>query len=130
MMQQPATNYRGRQKKLLLCHHGQLEAWQQCSKIGSMLSYLVSKPLRTIPCQTNRHGQVIPAIAPTNIVHGQSKKIGETNAGETPPCNKQMLKKWQHALAIIFSKLGYEHINTGTNVGLYEIVEFIKITMD
>ncbi len=45
----------------------------------------------------------IPAIAPTNIVHGQNKKIGETNAGETPTCNKQMLKKRQHALSIIFS---------------------------
>jgi hypothetical protein len=46
-----------------------------------------------IPCQTNRHGQVIPAIAPTNIVHEQNKKIGETNAGEMPTCNKQMLGK-------------------------------------
>ncbi len=89
MMQQPATIYRGCQKTLLLCHHGQLEAWQQCSKIG--------------PCQANRHGQVIPAITPTNIVHGQEKKIGETNAGETPTCNKQMLEKRQHALSKIIS---------------------------
>ena len=42
MMQQPATNYRGCQKMLLLCHRGQPEAWQQCSKIGSMSSYLES----------------------------------------------------------------------------------------
>jgi hypothetical protein len=33
----------GCQKMLLLRHHGRLEAWQQCSKIGSMLSYLMSK---------------------------------------------------------------------------------------
>jgi hypothetical protein len=57
----------------------------------------------TIPYQTNRHGQVVPAIAPTNIVHGQNKKIGETNAGEMPTCNKQMLEKCQHALSIVFS---------------------------
>jgi hypothetical protein len=43
MMQQPATNYRECQKMLSLCHHGQPEAWQKCSKIGSMSSYLVSK---------------------------------------------------------------------------------------
>jgi hypothetical protein len=48
-------------------------------------------------------GQLIPAIAPTNIVHGQNKKIGEINAGGMPTCNKQMLEKCQHALSIIFS---------------------------
>jgi hypothetical protein len=103
MMQQPATNYRGRQKTLLLCHRGRLEAWQQCSKIGSMLSYLVSKHSLDYTLSTNRHGQVIPAIAPTKIVHGQNKKIGKTNAKEMPTCNKQMLEKCQHALSIIFS---------------------------
>ncbi len=103
MMQQPATNYRGCQKTLLLCHHGPLEAWQQRSKIGSICPISCPNTLRTIHCQTNRHGHVIPAIAPTNIVHGQNKKIGETNAGEVPTCNKQMLEKRQHALSIIFS---------------------------
>jgi hypothetical protein len=27
------------------------------------------------PGETNRHGQVIPAISPTSIIHGQNKKI-------------------------------------------------------
>ncbi len=103
MVQQPATNYRRSQKMLLLCHHGQMEAWQQCSKLGVCCPILCPNTLRTIPCQTNRHGQVIPAIAPTNIVHGQNQKIGETNAGETPTCNKQMLEKRKQALSIIFS---------------------------
>jgi hypothetical protein len=39
----PATNYRGCQKMLLLCCHGRMEAWQECSKIRSMSSYLVSE---------------------------------------------------------------------------------------
>jgi hypothetical protein len=72
-------------------------------KLGVCCPILCPNTLRTIPCQTNRHGPVVPAIAPTNIVHGQNKKIGETNAGETPTCNKQMLEKCQHALSIIFS---------------------------
>ncbi len=33
----------GMSKDALLCHHGRLEAWQQCLKIGSMLFYLVSE---------------------------------------------------------------------------------------
>jgi hypothetical protein len=39
-------------------------------KIGSMSSYLVSEHY-----PDNRHGKVIPAISPTNIIHGQNKKI-------------------------------------------------------
>ncbi len=39
MMQQPATNYKGCQRMLLLFHRGQPEGWRQCSKIGSMSSY-------------------------------------------------------------------------------------------
>ncbi len=103
MMQQPATNYRGCQKM----HYCVIMAnWRLGSNVqilGVCCPISCPNTLRTIPCQTNRHGQVIPAIAPTNIVHGQNKKIGETNAGETPTCNKQMLEKWQHALSIIFS---------------------------
>ena len=75
MMQQPATNYRGCQRILLLCHPGQPEAWRQCSKIGSSRPILSSHTIRTVPGETNRHGQVIPAISPTSIIHGQSKKI-------------------------------------------------------
>ncbi len=43
MMQQQAINYRECQKMPLLCHHGLLVSWQQCSKIGNMLSYCGSE---------------------------------------------------------------------------------------
>ncbi len=66
---------------------GQLEAWQQCSKIGSMLSYLEPHTIWTLPGETNRHGQVIPSFSPTSIIHGQNKKIWKRHAGKTPARN-------------------------------------------
>ena len=39
--------------------------------------YVVLSPhtIRTLPGETNRHGQVIPAFSPTSFIHGQDKKI-------------------------------------------------------
>ena len=37
----------------------------------------ISSPhtIRTVSCTSNRHGQVIPTISPTSIIHGQNKNI-------------------------------------------------------
>jgi hypothetical protein len=43
----------------------------------------------TVPGETNRHGQIIPTISTTSIIHGQNKKIRETNAGKTPESNNK-----------------------------------------
>jgi len=45
-------------------------------KLGVCCPILSPHTIRTVPGQTNRHGQeVIPAINPTSIIHGQNKKI-------------------------------------------------------
>jgi hypothetical protein len=53
--------------------------------------YVVLSRVRTLSglylVKTNRHGQIIPAISPTNIIHGQNTKIQERHAGEMPASN-------------------------------------------
>ena len=58
-------------------------------KLGVCHPILSSNTIRTVPGETNRHGQVIPAISATNIIHGQNKKIRERHAGETPASNNK-----------------------------------------
>ena len=58
-------------------------------KLGVCCPILSLHTIRTVHGQTNRHGQVIPAISPTSIIHGQNKKIRERHAGETPASNNK-----------------------------------------
>ena len=56
-------------------------------KLGVCRLILCPNTIRTVPCKTNRYGQIIPAISPTSIIHGLNKKIRERHAGETPASN-------------------------------------------
>ncbi len=58
-------------------------------KLGIWHPILCPNTIRSVPRQTNRHGQVIPAISPTNIIHGQNKNIQERHTGETPASNNK-----------------------------------------
>ncbi len=56
-------------------------------KLGVCRPISCLNTIQTVPYKTNRHGQIIPAISPTNIIHGQNTKVQERHAGKTPASN-------------------------------------------
>jgi hypothetical protein len=70
-------------------------------KLGVCRPILCPNTTRTVPCKTNRYGQIIPAISPTNIIHGQNTKIQKRHAGEMPASNNNnilLIRLWAHKI--------------------------------